>query len=173
MVFGIIKSHKGRIICYSEPGTGTTFKIYLPAVDLEIEQDVPTTIQMPAFGTETVLLVDDEESIRKLAEQMLRMGGYHVLTAPDGREALELYRSRMDEIALVLLDLIMPEMGGKQCLEELLKINPEIKVVVASGYSVNGNIKDFVEAGAKGFVGKPYEMKELLTAVRKFLDENE
>ena len=127
MVFGIVKSHKGHITCYSEPGTGTTFKIYLPAIVQEIEQDVAATQQMPAFGTETILLVDDEKSIRKLGEQMLRMAGYRVLTATNGREALEVYRSNQDRIALVILDLIMPEMGGKQCLEELLKIDPKVK----------------------------------------------
>jgi PAS domain S-box-containing protein len=171
MVFGIVKSHKGHIICYSEPGAGTTFKIYLPAIVQEIEQDVVVTRQMPAFGSETILLVDDEKSIRKLGEQMLRMAGYTVLTATNGREALDIYFANQDRIALVLLDLIMPEMGGKQCLEELLKINPRLRVVIASGYSVNGPTKDAVETGARGFIRKPYETKDLLGTVRKVLDE--
>ncbi|MFH1112810.1 MAG: PAS domain S-box protein, partial [Pseudomonadota bacterium] len=169
MVFGIVKSHKGHIICYSEPGEGTTFKIYLPAVFREIERDPAVTRQLPAFGTETILLVDDEKAIRKLGEGMLRMAGYTVLTAADGREALEIYRAAQDRIALVLLDLMMPEMGGKQCLEELFKINERAKVVIASGYSANGPTKDAL-ARAKGFINKPYQVRDLLAVVREALD---
>jgi CheY-like chemotaxis protein len=170
MVFGIIKSHKGHIFCYSEPGTGTTFKIYLPAISGETDRDVPVTREMPAFGTETILLVDDEKSVRMAGEQMLQTAGYTVLTATNGREALEIYLSNQERIDLVLLDLMMPEMGGKQCLEELLKINPRIKVVIASGYSANGPTKDALASGAKGFVEKPYGMRQVLEAVREVLD---
>ena len=170
MVFGIVKSHKGHILCYSEPGAGTTFKIYLPAVVVEPEQHVAVTQQTPAFGTETILLVDDEKSIRKLGEEMLRMAGYTVLAATNGIEALEVYRAKQARIALVLLDLMMPEMGGKRCLEELLKLNPRVKVVIASGYSANGPTKDVLSAGAKGFVHKPYDLRQMLEVVREVLD---
>ncbi|MFH0823768.1 MAG: response regulator, partial [Pseudomonadota bacterium] len=166
----IVKSHKGHITCYSELGTGTAFKIYLPAIVQEIEQDPALTQQIPAFGTETILVVDDEESIRKLGEEMLRMAGYKVLMATNGIEALEVYRFKQDRIALVLLDLMMPEMGGKQCLEELLKINPGVRVVVASGYSANGPTKEALGAGAKAFINKPYNMGQVLTVVRTVLD---
>jgi PAS domain S-box-containing protein len=170
MVFGIVKSHKGHITCYSQPGAGATFKIYLPAIVQETEQDVAVTQQMPAFGTEAILLVDDESSVRKLGEEMLRMAGYTVLTAANGREALEIYGSDPDRIGLVLLDLIMPEMGGKQCLEELLKINPRVKVVIGSGYSANGPTKGALASGAKGFVDKPYDIRQVLEVVRGVLD---
>ncbi len=170
MVFGIVRSHKGHIMCYSEPGAGTTFKIYLPAIVQEIEQDLAVTQQMPAFGTETILLVDDEKSIRNVGEQMLRMAGYKVLTATNGREALEIYRSNQDRIALVILDLMMPEMGGKQCLQELLKINLRVKVLIASGYSAKGSIKDGLISRARGFVDKPYDMKQVLKAIRQVMD---
>ncbi len=170
MAYGIVKGHGGHINCYSEPGTGTTFKIYLPAMVRELEQEIATTGQMPAFGKETILLVDDEQSIRGMGEQLLTMAGYTVLTAANGKEGLEVYRSNKDRIALVLLDLIMPVMGGKQCLERLLEINPKVKVVITSGYSVEGHTKETLEAGAKGFVGKPYEMKDLLGTARKVLD---
>jgi two-component system, cell cycle sensor histidine kinase and response regulator CckA len=170
MVFGIVKSHKGHIICYSEPGTGTAFKIYLPAIAHEIEYEDSAIRQMPGGGTETVLLVDDEQSVRKLGEEMLRMAGYKVFLATNGLEALEVYRSNRNRIALVLLDLMMPEMGGKRCLEELLKIDPKAKVVIASGYSANGPTKDAMEGGAKGFVNKPYGMRQMLEVVRRVLD---
>ncbi len=173
IVYGIVKQHSGHVTCYSEPGIGTTFKIYLPAVVQEAEADVSMTHQMPAFGTETILLVDDEARIREMGKEMLQLAGYTVLEAENGEEAVNIYRKRMADISLVILDLIMPVMGGKQCLEQLLKINPEVKVVVASGYSVNGTTKTAIEKGSRGFVSKPYRTKEILMVVRKVLDEVE
>ncbi len=171
IVFGIIKSHKGHITCRSKPGDGTTFYIYLPAIDSKTEDSPDSGEQTLAYGTETILLVDDEKSVLKVGEEMLRMAGYNVLTAVNGREALEVYRNNKETIGLVLLDLIMPEMGGKICLEELLKINPTIKVAVASGYSPNGPTEDALALGAKGFVAKPFQTGQLLQTVRKILDD--
>ncbi len=171
MVFGIVKSHKGHITCYSEPGAGTTFKIYLPAIVQEIGPNVAVTQQIPAFGTETILLVDHENPIRKMGEQFLTMAGYKVLTAINGIEALEVYRSNQEGIGLVLLDLMMPEMGGLQCLEELLKINPRVKVVIASGYAASGPTKGALTSGAKEFVNEPYDIRQMLGVVRRVLDE--
>jgi CheY-like chemotaxis protein len=170
MVFGIVKNHKGNVTCDSQLGVGSVFKIYLPAVVTKIEPDVGETRQMPAFGTETILLVDDDAAIRKLGDQILKMSGYSVMSAADGREACALYRAHRKEIALVLLDLIMPEMGGKQCLEELLAGDPDVKVIIASGYAIDGPTKEALEAGAKGFISKPYDTKELLTKIRNVLD---
>ena len=171
-MFGIVKTHGGHITCYSEPGIGTTFKIYLPVLRAEVETDATMTKEMPAFGDETILMVDDEERIRDMGGTMLAQFGYKVLTASNGKEALEIYSQNKDEISLVILDLIMPEMGGKQCLEELLKIEPKVKVLVASGYSVNGLTKDALEVGAVGFITKPYDVKEFLRMVRKALDSS-
>jgi PAS domain S-box-containing protein len=171
MVYGIVKSHNGHISCHSQTTLGTTFRIYFPAVLQGVGQDLSSTRQMSPLGSETILLVDDERTIRSLGEQLLARAGYKVLTAGNGLEALEVYRCGREEIALVILDLMMPEMGGRQCLEELLKINPKLKVVIASGYSADGHTKDFIDAGAKGFVCKPYEAREILAAVRKALDE--
>ncbi|MGB6067032.1 MAG: PAS domain S-box protein [Desulfomonilaceae bacterium] len=170
MVFGIVKSHGGHISCHSKPGAGTSFKIYFPATEMEVAYDPEASPQMPSFGTETILVVDDEKPIRDLGEEILTAVGYQVLTAGTGREALETYVKAQNEISLVILDLIMPQMGGKQCLEELLKINPKQKILIASGHSSDVSTKESLATGAKGFVRKPYNMKELLRAVRHTLD---
>jgi len=170
MVYGIVQHHEGFIRCYSEPGKGTSFKIYWPAV-LSSKEALEKTPRVPfRGGTETVLLVDDEDFVRDLGIRILQKGGYTVLTAANGKEGLEEYLTHRGEIALVILDLIMPEMGGQQCLEELLRFDPEVKVLVASGYSASGPTKDVLDAGAKGFVSKPYGMRQLLDTVRSVLD---
>jgi len=171
MVHGIVTLHGGHVRCYSEPRLGTIFKVYLPVVPGEVLSGVDTTMEMPAFGSETILLVDDETRVREIAADLLAMAGYTVLTAGNGLEALEVYQQNRGEISLVILDLIMPKMGGKQCLEELLKIDPDVKVLVATGYSANGPTKAIVEAGAKASIIKPFDMKMLLKAVRDALDE--
>ena len=157
MVFGIVKSHDGHITCHSKPGAGTVFKLYFPAVEMEIAWDPEITMQMPSFGTETILLVDDEKSIRDLGKEVLTSVGYKVLVAATGREALDMYTKARDEISLVILDLIMPEMGGKECLEELLKINPRLKVLISSGLSADPSTQELLKMGARGFVSKPFQ----------------
>jgi two-component system, cell cycle sensor histidine kinase and response regulator CckA len=170
MVYGIVKQHGGYISCYSEVEHGTTFNIYLPAIESQAEPEVDKTQVMPAFGTETILLVDDEEFVRDLGARILSKAGYNVLTATNGREALNLFEKEGTQISLVILDLIMPEMGGKECLKGLRKIDPQQKVLIASGLSADPSTKEFVEMGARGFVSKPFKFKELLQQVRKALD---
>jgi len=171
MVHGVVAQHGGYIRCYSEPGRGTSFKIYLPVSDRELAFDPTLTREMPAFGTETILLVDDDDRIREMGRQMIEVGGYKVLTARSGEEALEIYSAHKEEISLIILDLIMPGMGGKRCLKELLRIDPNVRVLVASGYSSNGLVHDQTGRGARGFVGKPYDAKDILRAIRVVLDE--
>ncbi len=170
-VFGIVKMHGGYITCQSRPGKGTTFDIYLPVAE-ETELPVETTKKksMPLGGTETILVVDDEELIQELAKRILEDAGYSVIVAGSGKEALEIYTQAERNIALVILDLIMPEMGGKQCLEELLRIDPQVKALVASGFAVNGKTKMFLDARAKGMVSKPFKIGELLGSVRSAID---
>jgi two-component system, cell cycle sensor histidine kinase and response regulator CckA len=171
MVHGIVKRHEGHIICRSVPGKGTTFKIYLPALISEEKEEEALERPMPRGGSETILLVDDEELIRDIVSRNLKKAGYEVITASHGKEAIDIYERRGSEIDLALLDLIMPEMGGKQCLEGLLSLNPSVKVVIATGYSASGPTKEALQAGARGFVNKPYEMRQMLEVVREALDQ--
>ena len=170
-VYGIVHQHAGHIRCQSEPGQGTTFEIYFPALVSPEEGEQTKVRAMPRGGSETILLVDDEQNIRDLGARILTKAGYKVITSPTGKSALEEYGARGDEIALVLLDLIMPEMGGKECLEGLLSLNSSVKVVIASGYSPNVPTREALSAGAKGFVNKPYDIPELLGVIREVLDE--
>ncbi len=169
MVHGIVTQHGGYISCHSEPGRGTSFEIYFPVSTTEVLRELADTIEITAFGTETILVVDDDDRIRDMTQDMIQTGGYKVLTARSGEEALEIYAGRRDEVALVILDLIMPGMGGKRCLEELLRIDPDTRVIVASGLS-DALARENV-TGVRGFVMKPYETKKILRAVRKVLDK--
>jgi len=171
MVYGIVKQHGGHVVCYSEVGSGATFNIYFPAISETSKPDSETAEELPASGTETVLLVDDEETVRKLGERILTKSGYHVVTAANGEEALAAYSKEKGRFDLVILDLIMPKMGGKDCLKELLKIDPRTRVLVSSGLSDDASTKDCLKLGAKGFVSKPFRLKQLLKHVRSCLDE--
>jgi PAS domain S-box-containing protein len=172
MVYGIVKNHEGYILCYSEPETGTTFKIYLPAIEHEGDKDHPRDLEdQLQGGTETILLVDDEEYIRELGVELLGDAGYTVITATDGESGLELYRQKQEQIDLVILDLVIPGMGGKRCFEEVLKVNPRAKILIVSGYSANGPGKEAIEAGARDFVGKPFDVEHMLKVVRNILDQ--
>jgi PAS domain S-box-containing protein len=171
MVHGIVTQHGGFVRCYSEPGRGATFKVYFPVSEQARLADLKMTREMPAFGTETILLVDDDEQVREMSRQMMEMGGYRLLTAVSGEEALEIYSAKRDEIDAVVLDLIMPGMGGRRCLEELLRINPNVKTLIASGHSSDALGSALGVTGAKGFISKPYDAKDILKALRKLLDD--
>lgn len=170
-VYGIVKQHGGYIMCYSEPGAGTTFKIYFPAIVADEELTGTAVKIIPRKGAGTILLVDDEEHVRDLGVQILTKAGYKVVTASNGKEAVNMYARRGDEIVLVVLDLMMPEMGGKKCLQNLRELNPQVRVIIASGYSANGATKETLSSGAKGFVNKPYDIRQLLEVVGKVLAE--
>jgi two-component system cell cycle sensor histidine kinase/response regulator CckA len=171
MVYGIVKGHGGYIECESELGKGTVFKIYLPAIEGEAEVEESEKKRKPRGGTETILLVDDEESLQDLGRAILSAFGYTVLTASDGKGALETYRAEKERIHLLILDLIMPGVGGLKCLEELLRINPDVRVVIATGYYPEDSVKAQLEGEGRGFISKPYDMSEMLRVVREVLDK--
>jgi CheY-like chemotaxis protein len=147
--------------------------MYFPALKPEkIPEDVEKKIPYLAGGNETILLIEDEELVRELGVTILEKFGYTVLSAGDGQEALEVYEKEKGNISLVILDVVMPRMDGKQCFEELLRINPTVKVIISTGLAQNGLVRDIVELGAKGSVNKPYGMRQLLQMVREVLDRD-
>jgi PAS domain S-box-containing protein len=171
MVFGIIKQHQGWIECSSQLNVGTCFDIYLPRHLPAAEVSLPLTLSAaPRPGSETILLVDDEAMIRNLGRMILERYGYRVLLAEDGVEALNLYRGKPEEISLVVLDLTMPHLSGREVLQKLLEIDPNVRVLLASGYSAEHAI-DFESDRIVGFVGKPYRPDDLARHVRSALDK--
>jgi two-component system, cell cycle sensor histidine kinase and response regulator CckA len=162
-VLGIVRAQKGALKVYSEPGKGTTFKVLFPALEAAVEGG-PANGSSPLAawqGKGTILLVDDEESLIALGAQMLEHLGFTVLTAAEGLQAVELYRERGKEIDLVLMDLTMPHMDGAEAFGELRRLNPEVRVVVASGYSPEDVASRFVGKGLAGVLQKPYTLAKL------------
>jgi CheY-like chemotaxis protein len=172
MAYGIIKNHDGHITCKSSPDEGTRFDIYLPAIKVSVEDEIEKREEPIIMGRgETLLVVEDEAMLRDLAKDMLKRGGYQVLEANSGEEGLRLYLEKGSEISLVILDMIMPGMGGKQCLTEILKIDPQAKVVIASGYAMSDTEMDNILSLSKGFIKKPYYFRNMLKVVHEALDE--
>jgi signal transduction histidine kinase len=170
MVHGIVKNHDGRITCSSTPGKGTCFQIYLPAV-ASVRESKPAGERAECqSGNETILLVDDDENIRITGKERLESAGYKVRTASGGEMALEVYGQKAEKINLVLLDLIMPGMGGARCLQNLLQVDPGAKVVIISGYSPDEQTMQTITSSTRGFLRKPYTAEQLLSIVRRALD---
>ena len=172
IVYGIVTNHGGAIVWDSKTGRGTWFDIYLPAI--EGDGTPPAKAEKPKLvgGSETILLIDDEKAIRELGTTMLGMLGYQVVTASNGKEALEIYATRMNEIDLIILDLVMPEMSGTQCLQRILHLNPQAKVLIASGYLPDTERDESLDMQAKGFIKKPYKLEVMLKAMRDVLDSD-
>jgi PAS domain S-box-containing protein len=167
--YGIIRNHNGAITVSSAKGQGSTFTIYFPATTkmaVEERSDLPEVVK----GTETILLVDDEEIILDVGRQILETMGYHVLTASSGMDAIRLYEGSKSTITLVILDMIMPELGGGAVFDRLKQINPKVKVLLSSGYSINGQAVEIIDRGCSGFIQKPFTLEQLSTKIRHIID---
>ena len=173
MIYGIVKSHRGYISCRSDPGQGATFDIYLPKMARPKEAATSPVLEEGGdySGHETILLVDDEAMIRDFVKKVLTGQGYRVLLADSGERALKLFEEKMGNIDLVLLDMIMPGMGGKKCLERMLELKPEAKIIVASGYGYDDSPESPPGIAESRYLRKPFQMQELISSVRQRLEE--
>ena len=171
-VLGIVRGHQGALRVYSEVGKGTTFKVLFPVSSsaVVLADDDKALTQEPWRGEGTILVVDDEETIREVAAMMLEDMGFQTIGAENGLEALHLYQKFQHEIVGVLLDMTMPKMEGGECFSELRRINPDVKVVLSSGYNEQDVTNRFVGKGLAGFVQKPYTPEELQEKVRHIFD---
>jgi len=167
-VYGIIKAHGGYIGVDSKKGKGTAFIIYLPASKKNIIKEAPEVHEI-IYGHETILLVDDEDMILEMSGQILSYLGYSVIKAKGGRQAIEIFSLKRDQIDLVILDLVMPEIGGGAVFDKLAEIKKDIKVVLSSGYSIDGQVEEILGRGCRGFIQKPFDIKELSVKLREVL----
>lgn len=168
-VYGCVKSHNGSVEVYSEVGHGTTFRIYLP-----LSENVPEPVEEnsgPVIpkGTGNILLVDDEETIRDIAGQMLEDQGYKVKVLANGQEAVDYYRDHWRDIDLVILDMIMPKMNGHEAFLQIKVVNPKVKALLSSGYSIEQEAQELMKSGINGFLQKPYRLTELNQKINQAL----
>jgi PAS domain S-box-containing protein len=167
--YGIIKNHNGMIDVASKIGQGTTFTIYLPRTGKDFpEERVP--VEKTIKGRETILLVDDEEMVADVGQKMLQKLGYKVALANSGREAVAIFKRMPHRIDLVVLDMIMPDMGGSETFDQLKILAPDVKVLLSSGYSIDGQASQIMERGCNGFIQKPFNLKLFSRKIREILD---
>ena len=174
VVYGIIKQHEGFINVYSEPGTGTSFKIYLPLISSDVlEEEITYEKESPTQGTETILLAEDDESVRELVSTVLEQQGYTVIQAVDGKDAVKKFMENRETIHLLLSDLIMPKMHGKEAYDEMKKWRPELKAIFVSGYAPDVIRQKMLLESNVMLIHKPILPYALLKKVRSLLDEDE
>lgn len=171
MAYGIIRQHKGYINVYSEPGMGTTFRIYLPVIACAEESIAKSPVEpLPLMGSETILIAEDDAILRKLLSTILLANGYKVILAEDGEAAIRTFSDNRDEIQLVMLDMIMPRISGKEVFDQIRKMRPAIKTLFSSGYTADRIDKESLLQEGVDFIMKPVSPKDLLRVIRRMLD---
>jgi len=172
VVYGVVQKHNGFIEVKSELGRGSSFEMYFPALESELKEESAHNLPKPAFsnGKGTVLIVEDQDQVRNLAVHTLQNCGYTVFAAEDGSSGLALYRENAEKINLVVLDVIMPKMGGRECFENMRMVNPNVKVLIITGYTVDGSAQDFLKEGAVGLIEKPFDLNTFTNTVCKFIE---
>ena len=168
-VYGIIKSHGGYINVYSEQEKGTVFTIYLPASQKAVSSEKETAPTTIIKGSGAILLIDDEKMILDVGIELLEELGYTVQSAMSGQEAIDIFQKDRGQFDLVIMDMIMPEMGGGETFDRLKEIDPDVKVLLSSGYSINGQATKILRRGCDGFIQKPFNMNQLAEKVQKIL----
>ncbi len=171
-VYGIVKQSEGSIWVYSEPGQGTTFKVYLPLAETDKPEQPPRSDITDLRGSETVLVVEDEAPVRELTRRILSAAGYRVVTAASGGDALLECERRGNDVDLLLTDVVMPRMSGKQLANRLAVVAPDLKVLYMSGYTDNAIVHHGVLDEGTHFIAKPFNTPDLLEKVRMVLDED-
>ena len=169
--YGIVKNHGGIFKVFSEKGEGAVFSIFLPASEKEVIKDKELSSEIMK-GDETILLVDDEDIIIDVGTELLKQMGYKVLAAKSGKASIKLYEANRDKIDMVILDMIMPDMDGGETYDKMRKINPDIKVLLSSGYSIDGQATEILERGCSGFIQKPYNLRKVAQKIREILNND-
>jgi PAS domain S-box-containing protein len=170
VVYGVVKNHGGYIDTRSKAGKGTTFAIFFPVVTgVKIEEEKKTD-EAPTGNGELILVIDDEETVRDLVRDILEKNGYRTILAADGKEGVALFRTHHQDIALVIIDMIMPKLGGLETFELLRETAPEVKTVLSTGYNHSEKVQEILDSGVMDFIKKPYKVHELLLHIRRVLD---
>ncbi|OYV99139.1 MAG: hypothetical protein B7X11_05575, partial [Acidobacteria bacterium 37-65-4] len=170
VVYGIVQQHKGTIHVYSEPGRGTTFKVYLPVSQAREAVSPRSVHEGAAGGRETLLVVEDDEMVQRMVLRMLESADYNVIPASDGVEALGILESRAGEIHLAVLDVVMPRLGGREVYDRIQELWPHVKTVFSSGYTASAVHTGFILEEGLILIQKPYRRNEILRVIRKALD---
>jgi CheY-like chemotaxis protein len=172
-VFGIVQQSRGNVWLYSEPGKGTTFKVYLPRVEAEVYVPGETLPPVTLRGHETILLVEDEEQVRVVAHGILKRNGYHVIVAQNAGEALLLCEKHPGIIHMLLTDVVMPQMSGAELARRIAKIRPEMKVLCMSGYTDDSIVRHGVLESGVAFLQKPFTSESLMRRVREVFNASQ
>ena len=166
----IVQNHNGIIDVWSSPDTGASFSIILPLKETQNSIDISTETEKLVLGNESVLLVDDEQRVLTVGKEICRTLGYSVITVASGKEALKIYKAKQESIHLVILDMIMPGMDGLETFVELKKLNPDIKVLLSTGYSIDAKAQEMLKNGCKGYILKPYSVIDFSHKLREVLE---